>query len=452
VQAQFPHLLPPGAQAAIAATQPEANIVVRNDHDGQDEGDDQRSLTGALTEHETHAPGTDDAPIRLTPPAFLLDVAGALEGTDKCSSVSFAWDYLRKYEDLFAPLRDQKFNLIEIGVFNGTSLKMWKSFFPRATIVGIDINPACTRHAEERVVIKIGSQEDPELLAKISARYPPTIIIDDGSHVAHHIIYTFERLYPSLLPGGFYVVEDLAYHCGEVGDRWKGVGGMSPPAYFFDFMQARLARRPNSETNWGTQKYVFENTDALTVIDSAVILQKRRSKPLVNDVFAFAETYLGEHPNAGDAYERLTEYVLRHYGTVAEAEMAARRALDLKPGHARVARRLADILLGRRKFDEAAIIAREVAAQGGDAAAWAYLGSVELRRGKPENAEAALEMAIELDRSQAQFHRDLSTALEQQDRLVEALAAAEAGHNLAVGSRYEADYTRRIAHLRARTG
>src|ERR1700712_4674222 len=88
-----------------------------------------------------------------------LDVLGIREATDKNSLTG---DYLRHYEKLFAHLRHQAFNFIEIGVFRGASARTWERFFTRANIVGVDIDPDCRRYATERVKIEIGSQNDPE--------------------------------------------------------------------------------------------------------------------------------------------------------------------------------------------------------------------------------------------------------------------------------------------------
>merc|ERR1712029_878213 len=35
------------------------------------------------------------------------------------------------------------------------------------------------------------------------------IIIDDGSHVPNHQLVSFETLWPSIKPGGMYIVEDI---------------------------------------------------------------------------------------------------------------------------------------------------------------------------------------------------------------------------------------------------
>jgi cephalosporin hydroxylase len=110
---------------------------------------------------------------------------------------------------IFSQLRDAEFNLIEIGASRDASLRTWKSYFPHAQIVGIDINPDCKNLEEESIVIEIGSQEDPEFIDRVFSAYPPAIVVDDGSHLGHHVLFSFERIFPYLLPGGYYVIEDM---------------------------------------------------------------------------------------------------------------------------------------------------------------------------------------------------------------------------------------------------
>jgi hypothetical protein len=112
-----------------------------------------------------------------------LDVIGALAGTDKSSSVSWGWDYLRHYDELFSRWRGSDINMIEVGVAGGASIATWHLYFDKAQLVGIDINPDCLQFARDRVAIRIGSQDDPGSLHAIAAEIPPTIVIDDGSQV-----------------------------------------------------------------------------------------------------------------------------------------------------------------------------------------------------------------------------------------------------------------------------
>ena len=170
-------------------------------------------------------------------PELDLNQIGVLEGTDKSSSVLLKWDYLRHYEKVFAAWKDKSINFIEIGVANGNSLGVWKELFTTAQIIGVDINPECAKFAGDRIKIEIGSQDDPEFLARLCSKYEPTIIVDDGSHLAHHVIYTFEHMFPFLAPGGIYVVEDLDFHFGEEANKWAPISGYSPPNYFLELTQ-----------------------------------------------------------------------------------------------------------------------------------------------------------------------------------------------------------------------
>ncbi len=103
--------------------------------------------------------------------------------------------------------------MLEIGVLDGGSLKLWRKYFdPGAKIVGLDINPECKRYedAERNVFVEIGDQADPEFLARVQEKHGPfDIIIDDGGHTTAQQTISFNALYGSLSDGGVYMVEDL---------------------------------------------------------------------------------------------------------------------------------------------------------------------------------------------------------------------------------------------------
>jgi hypothetical protein len=112
-------------------------------------------------------------------------------------------------------------NLLEIGVFRGGSLELWRRYFgPSATITGIDIDSACSQYDGKAGAVRIGSQADTEFLRQVvSERGRPDIVIDDGSHMAKHLRASFDALFPLLKPGGIYVAEDL--HTSY----WRSFGG-----------------------------------------------------------------------------------------------------------------------------------------------------------------------------------------------------------------------------------
>jgi hypothetical protein len=160
-----------------------------------------------------------------------LPQLGARCGTDKGDPhhTFRGLSYLHIYEQYFRSRRRQRLNILEIGVLGGNSLRMWKRYFRNAQIFGLDIDPNAKRHEEERISITIGSQSDERTLAEVSRKAGHfDIVIDDGSHVNHHMIASFEHLFPRLSPGGIYALEDLggSYHTLEddgVREHWPGM-------------------------------------------------------------------------------------------------------------------------------------------------------------------------------------------------------------------------------------
>lgn len=139
-----------------------------------------------------------------------LQQIGAIALTDKSRHSYKGVSYLNIYDNLFHQRRLGVKCFVEIGVLNGASLRMWADYFPNALIFGIDINPECKKHESERIKILIGDQSDDGFLSQIRDQIPCIdILIDDGSHITRHQIQTFTYLFSRVIPGGFYVVEDL---------------------------------------------------------------------------------------------------------------------------------------------------------------------------------------------------------------------------------------------------
>jgi hypothetical protein len=118
--------------------------------------------------------------------------------------------------------RGDRFSLLEIGVLDGASLRMWRSYLPKAKITGLDIDPRVRVHEREGFRILVGSQADEELLAKTVA---PDLrfVIDDGSHVNELTIATFDYLFPRMPSGAIYVIEDTLNTYDRAHDWWPGM-------------------------------------------------------------------------------------------------------------------------------------------------------------------------------------------------------------------------------------
>jgi hypothetical protein len=210
-----------------------------------------------------------------------LDYIGIEEATDKNSLIG---NYLNHYENLFKSIQDEPFNLVEIGVLDGASLRTWERFFSRATLVGVDIDPKCLAYAHDRVKIVIGSQDDLELLHRVVTDYAPFVFIDDGSHRSDHIIFTFERMFPLLRPGGYYIVEDMHFHEREEDrDRLKGISPIYATDYFLELARLHVAGPHSQRLPDGVKKYLIRSIDKISFISQATIIHK---KPAESDFAA----------------------------------------------------------------------------------------------------------------------------------------------------------------------
>jgi hypothetical protein len=105
----------------------------------------------------------------------------------------------------------QDVHLVEIGIFSGGSLPMWRSYFgDGCTVYGVDIEPACSKHQQDGVKVFIGDQSDPAFWQRFLPAVPRIdVVIDDGGHEAHQQIPTLQALLPRMAANGVYICEDI---------------------------------------------------------------------------------------------------------------------------------------------------------------------------------------------------------------------------------------------------
>jgi hypothetical protein len=156
----------------------------------------------------------------------LTELAQLFE-TDKWGS---RHRYTPHYETHLRFLKQRQFALLEIGIGGysrerqgGASLRMWKAFFPRAQVVGLDIEDKSFVD-EDRIRTYRGSQTDTDLLDTILAEHAVRVVVDDGSHRSEHILDTFAHVFPRLPAGAIYAIEDTET------SYWSDYGGSTDPA------------------------------------------------------------------------------------------------------------------------------------------------------------------------------------------------------------------------------
>ena len=111
-------------------------------------------------------------------------------------------NYLQYYDEWFKQYKDKKISLLEIGLENGHSIKLWKDYFTKASIYGMDIN--------DGGYFKGDSTDTNQLLRQGLLRLKFDIIIDDGDHHPTSQAKTYMNMKDQLNSGGLYIIEDIA--------------------------------------------------------------------------------------------------------------------------------------------------------------------------------------------------------------------------------------------------
>jgi len=184
--------------------------------------------------------------------------------------------YLPFYDQVFAPFRGKPVRMLEIGVFQGGSLELWRRYFgPEAVLFGIDIDPACTARVDPPNEVRIGSQDDANFLAGVVEEMGGVdIVLDDGSHVARHQRAAFQALWPQLNDGGMYVIEDL--HTSYM-PRWDG--GYRRPGTGIELVKELIDDMHAWFHEEGETAAPREELGQISIADSIAAIRKVRRRP-----------------------------------------------------------------------------------------------------------------------------------------------------------------------------
>ena len=160
-----------------------------------------------------------------------LNVLCAIFGSDKGRPAwwplrsPYEWqphNYTEVYGELFRELRWTARTIFECGIGStdhsvpsnmggkgrpGASLRVWKSFFPQARILGADIDRSVLIR-EPGIDTHYVDQTDPQSIEEMWAAFKVNdgvdVIFDDGLHT-----YQAGTSWQHLKPGGYYIIEDV---------------------------------------------------------------------------------------------------------------------------------------------------------------------------------------------------------------------------------------------------
>ena len=156
----------------------------------------------------------------------LFRERGLHHGTDKVTGLHA---YQTMYGQFLMPLRHAAtpIKLFEIGLGChsartkrarawGGNTQLWLELFPRSEIWEADFREECAANTRKAGGLRgirtvFGDQGDPATVRRWVRETGGAfdVIIDDGGHTNRQIKTSFDVLWPSLKPGGYYFMEDL---------------------------------------------------------------------------------------------------------------------------------------------------------------------------------------------------------------------------------------------------
>ena len=162
---------------------------------------------------------------------------------DSVPYLSIKYDsYFPVYEALLQKYVNREVTVVEVGVFNGGSLFMWREFFgPKARIIGIDLNPDAREWEKYGFEIYIGDQSSDVFWSNFFQKIGKVdVLIDDGGHTNRQQIVTAHHGIQNINDDGVLIVEDVhTNYFREFGN---------PSRYSFINFARRIVDSVNSRT------------------------------------------------------------------------------------------------------------------------------------------------------------------------------------------------------------
>jgi hypothetical protein len=119
-------------------------------------------------------------------------------------------NYLDIYEKYFFKYRFSLENFLEIGLWEGESIRMWRDYFTTGNLIGADILDLSHIQLPNTQIHICDQSNRDDLESLVSKTYKNyDIIIDDGGHMMHQQQITLGTMFKYLKSGGVFVIEDL---------------------------------------------------------------------------------------------------------------------------------------------------------------------------------------------------------------------------------------------------
>ena len=146
----------------------------------------------------------------------LAQIYARHSGPGKFTDRNSVHSYIPVYEELLAPYRDTKLDVLEIGVYDGFGLRAWVDFFHNATVHGIDVSETPLDRVDLRPMIAEGKfnihifdATDAKVVAEKFSGKSFSVIVEDANHNIDQQVQLFKVWREYMAPGGLYCIEDV---------------------------------------------------------------------------------------------------------------------------------------------------------------------------------------------------------------------------------------------------
>ena len=197
--------------------------------------------------------------------------------------------YTEIYERFMFPKKNNSIKFLEIGVggymggnysdphLGGESLRMWRDYFRKGKIVGLDIFKKEIKLGN-RVKIFQGSQNNTITLSQIVKEYKKfDFIVDDGSHISKDVIFSFKYLFSSLKEGGYYFIEDIqSSYIRELGGDGAYLGNKKTAVNYFKGLVDKINYQ-EIENPFYKPDYFAQNTTEIHFFHNMIVIKKEKN-------------------------------------------------------------------------------------------------------------------------------------------------------------------------------
>lgn len=261
--------------------------------------------------------------------------------TDKSSQRTNVTDsrhchpYTLFYDGLFDKKKDEQMDIAELGIFEGSSLLMWREYFEHSKIYGFDyddvyINKFKENYDNDRIYLSKLDVTNKESIintfSSLNVLYD--VIIEDTTHIFEDQIRVIENIHGYLKPGGILIIEDIfkSYKEQDYIDRLGETLKNFQNYYFIE-----LDHVNKNSTGWDNDKLfilikngaepIFKNTNKLTIItpsyriNNLIEIEKSINFDYVNEwIIVYDGKRLTENPKLFDGNEKIREYIIESEG------------------------------------------------------------------------------------------------------------------------------------------